>query len=57
MEFSHIKKEKNFTVEEMIEVIYKDARYPATDQVMCLSLKDAHDMARDLNNFMADIPY
>lgn len=57
MEFAHITKEKNFTVEESIEVIYRDARYPNVDQHMYLSLKDAHTLERELRNFIADIPY
>lgn len=57
MEFAHITKEKNFTVEESIEVIFKDSRYPNTDSHIYLSLKDAHTMVRELNNFIADIPY
>lgn len=57
MEFAHITKEKNFTVEESIEVIFKDSRYPNTDSQIYLSLKDAHTMVRELSNFIADIPY
>lgn len=57
MEFAHIKREKNFTVDEMIEVVFTDARYPSSKETIWLSLKDAHDLVRDLNNFISDIPY
>lgn len=57
MEFAHIKKEKNFTVQEMVEVTFTDARYPTTQGVFCVSLKDAHTLVRELNNFISDIPY
>lgn len=57
MEFAHIKREKNFTIDEMIEVVLTDARYPSSKETIWLSLKDAHDLVRDLNNFISDIPY
>lgn len=57
MEFAHIIKEKNFTKEEMIEVVFTDVRYPNSKETIWLSLKDAHDLVRDLNNFISDIPY
>lgn len=57
MEFAHIKKTKNGVEEEMIEVTYRDARYPNTEQVMFLSLKDANLLAVELTKFVADIPF
>lgn len=57
MEFSHITKTKNGATEEMIEVTYKDTRYPNVEQVMYLSLSDANLLAKNLTNFVVGIPF
>lgn len=57
MEISYIKKTKNGVEEEMVEIIYKDVRYPNSNDIIMLSMKDANLLAVELNKFVADIPY
>lgn len=57
MEFAYITKTKNGVQEEVIEVTYTDARYPASSDVMHLTLENANKLATELNKFMAGIPY
>lgn len=57
MKISHIKKETDGVLENIIHITYKDNRWQNSESIIELSLEEANLLLSNLSKKLSEIPY